>query len=282
MALASGQARRHNSRKEETMIFIPAGLAAIAVLFFFLGRKQGKKALDMQATETSTSADIQRLAKDIATEIGPGALNQTAELKGLVECSSPLKAEMSGTECVWYRSTVTREYEESYTEKDSNGNTRHATRRGSENVSTNERRLPFMIKDETGAIEVDPEGAAMDGERVLSRFEQGEPGATMRIGNFSMHIGAIGSGRRTLGYKLEEWAIPTGRNIYVLGEARDDGGRLRIAKPGTKGGRFLISLKSEEHLVKAAKTGSTVLGVLSAVFGVAAVVVLVLVLTGVI
>ena len=263
------------------MIFIPAGLAAVAVLFFFLSRGQGKKALDMQATETSTSAELERLARDIAAEIGPGSLNQVAEIKGVVESPNPLKAEMSGTDCIWYRSTVTREYEESYTEKDSNGNTRNATRRGSETVSANERRLPFLVRDSTGTIEVDPEGATMDGERVLSQFEQGERGASIRVGTFSMNIAAIGSGRRTLGYKLEEWAIPTGRNVYVLGEAKDDGGRLRVGKPGIKEGRFLISLKSEEQLVQAAKTGSTVLGVLSAVFGVAAVVILVLVLTGV-
>jgi hypothetical protein len=264
------------------MVFIPVGLAAIAVLFFFLSRGQGKKALDMQAIETSTSADLARLAADIAAEIGPGSLNQAAEVKGLVECSSPLKAEMSGTDCVWYRSIVTREYEESYTEKDSKGNTRNGTRRGSETVSTNERRLPFLVRDDAGTMEVDPEGATMDGERVLSKFEQGERGANIHIGSFSMNIGAIGSGRRTLGYKLEEWAIPTGRNIYVLGEAKDDGGRLRIGKPGSKGGRFLISLKSEEELVKAAQKGSMILKILSAVFGIAAVVVLVLVLTGVI
>ena len=263
------------------MIFIPAGLAAVAVLFFFLSRGQGKKALDMQAIETSSSADLVQLAADIAREIGPGSMNQTAEVKGVVECPDPLKAEMSGTDCIWYRSTVTREYEESYTEKDSNGNTRNGTRRGSETVSTNERRLPFLVRDSTGTIEVDPEGATMDGERVLSKFEQGERGTSIRLGSFSMNIGAIGSGRRTLGYKLEEWAVPTGRNVYVLGEAKDDGGRLRVGKPGTKGGHFLISLKSEEQLVKAAKTGSTVLGVLSAVFGGAAVVVLVLVLTGI-
>lgn len=264
------------------MIFIPVGLAAIAVLFYFLGRGQGKKALDMQAIETSTSADLARLAADIAAEIGAGSLNQPAEIKGATECQSPLTAEMSGTDCIWYRSTVTREYEESYTEKDTNGNTRNATRRGSEILSSNERRLPFMVRDSTGAIEVDPEGATMDGEQVLSRFEQGERSAGINIGGFSISLGALASGRRTIGYKLEEWAIPTGRNIYVLGEARDDGGRLRIGKPGTKDGRFLISLKSEEQLVKAAKTGSKVLGVLSAVSGVAAVVVLVLMLTGII
>lgn len=264
------------------MIFIPAGLAALAVLFFFLGRGQGRKAYDMQTTETSSAADLVRLASDIAKEIGAGSLAQAAELKGAIECDAPLSAEMSGTGCVWYRSVVTREYEEPYTEQDSDGKTRSGTRRGSETVSSNERRVSFRVRDATGACEVDPEGAAMDGERVLSRFERGDQGPSLSFGGLTVRLGGIGPGRRTIGYRLEEWAVPTGRTVYVLGEARDDGGRLRVAKPSAKGGRFLVSLKTEEELVRAAKSGSTTLTVLAGLFAAAAVAVLVLVLTGVI
>lgn len=264
------------------MIFIPAGLAALAVLFFFLGRGQGRKAYDMQTTETSSAADLDRLASDIAKEIGAGSLAQAAELKGAIECDAPLAAEMSGTECVWYRSVVTREYEEPYTERDSDGKTRSGTRRGSETVSSNERRISFRVRDASGACEVDPEGAAMDGERILSRFERGDQGPSLSFGGLTVRLGGIGPGRRTIGYRLEEWAVPTGRTVYVLGEARDDGGRLRVAKPSAKGGRFLVSLKTEEELVRAAKSGSTILTVLAGLFAAAAVAVLVLVLTGVI
>ncbi len=264
------------------MIFIPAGLAALAVLFFFLGRGQGRKAYQMQTTETSSAADLARLASDIAREIGGGSFAQTAELKGTIECDEPLAAEMSGAECVWYRSTVTREYEESFTERDADGKTRSGTRRGSETVSSNERRVPFRVRDATGACEVDPEGASMDGERVLSRFEPGDRGSSLSFGGFTVRLGGVGAGRRTIGYRLEEWAVPTGRAAYVLGEARDDGGRLRVGKPTAKGGRFLVSLKSEEELVRAAKSGSTVLTVLAGLSAAAAVTVLILVLTGVI
>jgi hypothetical protein len=264
------------------MIFIPVGLAAVAVILFFVGRSQGSKALDIASTETSTAAGLATEASDVAKEIGAGSFTKVAELKGLVECGRPLTAEMSGTECVWYRSTVTREYEESYTERDSDGKTRTGTRRGSENVSTNERRTPFMVRDDTGAVEVDPEGAPVEGVKVLSKFEQGDRGPSISIGSFKLSLGALGGGRRTIGYRLEESALPLGARVYVLGEARDDGGALRVAKPAAKGGRFIITVKSEEQLLKSAKTGSKVSGIIAVVLAVAAVVSLVLILAGLI
>jgi len=264
------------------MIFLPIGLAAIAVILFFVGRSQGSKALDIASTETSSAAGLATEASDVAKEIGAGSFTKVAEMKGAVECGSPLKAEMSGTECVWYRSTVTREYEETYTERDSDGKTRTGTRRGSENVSTNERRTMFMVRDETGAVEIDPEGAPVEGVKVLSKFEQGNHGPSISIGGFKLSLGAIGGGRRTIGYRLEESALPIGTRVYVLGEARDDGGRLRVAKPAAKGGRFIITVKSEEQLLKSAKTGSKVSGIIALVLAVAAVVTLVLLILGII
>ena len=263
------------------MIFLPIGLAAVAVILFFTSRGQGKKALDIGSTETSTAAGLAVEASDVAKEIGVGSFTKVAELKGTVECSSPLKSEMSDTQCVWYRSTVEREYEETYTERSSDGSSHTGTRRGSETVSSNERKTPFMVRDETGALEVDPEGAPIDGVRVLSKFEQGDRGPAISIGGFRLSLGAIGSGRRTLGYKLEEWALPIGTRVYVLGEARDDGGRLRVCKPATKGGRFIISVKSEEQLLKSAKSGSNTMAIISAVCLAGAVVTLVLILVGV-
>ncbi|MBU0928345.1 MAG: E3 ubiquitin ligase family protein [Spirochaetes bacterium] len=263
------------------MIFLPIGLAAVAAILFFIGRSQGKKALDIASTETSTAASLATEASDVAAEIGAGSFAKAAEIKGEVECDSPLEAEMSGIPCVWYRSTVVREYEESYTERDSNGNTRSGTRRGSETVSANERRERFMVRDATGAVEVDPEGAPMDGERVLSRFEQGDRGPALSIGGFRLALGAVGGGRRTIGYKLEEWALPVGARVYVLGEAKDEGGSLRVAKPSAKGGRFIITVKSEEQVLQAAKSGSAALRVAAAALGAAALAVLALMLAGI-
>ncbi len=254
------------------MIFIPIGLAGIAVILFFVGRGQNKKAYDMKSVQTSTAAELARSAADVSKEIGVGSFSQQAEVKGTAECASPLKSEMNGSDCVWYRSTVTREYEESYTERDSEGHTKTGTRRGSETVSSNERSVPFQLRDESGTITIDPEGASIDGERIVSQFEQGDRGPSLSFGNFRLNLGALGSGRRTIGYKLEEWAITLGKRLYVLGEARDDENRLRIGKPAKKGERFIISVKSEEDLTKSAESGAKIMSIVAIVLGVGAIV----------
>jgi len=68
----------------------------------------------------------------------------------------------------------------------------------------------------------------------------------------------------------------------VLGEAKDEGGTLRIAKPAAKGGRFIITMKSEEQLLSSAKTGSKVLNIIAAALAAGAIVTLVLVVLGII
>ncbi|MBU0937090.1 MAG: E3 ubiquitin ligase family protein [Spirochaetes bacterium] len=254
------------------MIFIPIGLFALGIVLFLVSRSQSKKAYDMQSVETSSSADLATAAADVAREIGAGSFHQQAELKGKAECDTPLSSEHAELPCIWYRSTITREYEERYTERDSEGRSQTRTRRGSEIVSTNERRTNFMLRDASGTISIDPEGASMDGEKLLSRFEQGKSGASVTIGGMSFNFGGLSGGRNTLGYRLEEWGIPVGKTLYILGEATDKDGQLHLAKPETKGQRYLISVKSEEQLVKAAKTGTLVLRIIAAVLAAGAVV----------
>jgi hypothetical protein len=72
-----------------------------------------------------------------------------------------------------------------------------------------------------------------------------------------------GGGRRTLGYRFTERAIPAGRQLYVLGEVADEGGELRVRKPAK--GRFIVSVRSEEAIVAGAKTGLLWTRILAAV-----------------
>jgi hypothetical protein len=263
--------------------------AAGALVLFLVGRSQGRKALEMRGTETSQAAELATGAKDVAAEIGSGSFSRRVELKGEIECASPLKAEISGVDCVHFRSVVTREYEESFVETDKDGNRRSGARKGSEQVSRNERFAPFAVRDATGTVEVDPTGAAIDEEKVLSRFEPASVGS-ISIGSRRLDLdsmgalvgAAMGSGRRTVGYKLEEWALPVGRRVYVLGEASDAGGALRVAKGHGKGARFIVSLKSEEDLVRTASGLSTGLTIGAAALAAAAVVLAILLALGVV
>ncbi len=269
------------------MTILAAALAAVSLVLLLVARAQRSKALDMRATETSTAADLAALASDVAKEIGPGSFTRVVELKGTAEAapgSPPLVAEMSGTPCVYCRAVATREYEERYEEVDKDGNRRSGTRRGSETVSSNERRAPFALRDGTGAVEIDLEGASVEAERTLSRFEPGEGRGAFSLGSFNLDLASLAraaGGRRTVGYRFEEWAIPIGRRLYVLGEADDSGGRLRVRKPGSKGARFIVSVKSEEELVKAATGLATGLTVAAALLGAGALVLAVLLILGI-
>jgi hypothetical protein len=242
------------------MAYVIAAVLVLGAVGLFLGSgAQKRKLTQIRGTETSTAASLKELAAAVAKDIGAGSFNQGAEVKGTIECEKPLTAELSETPCVSYTMSVTREYEETYWQTDDKGNRTRQTRRGSESMASNTRSVPFQVRDASGTIEVEPTGAKFVDEKVLSRFEQGGMGGTLRFGSFSLDAGRFlhTGDRRTIGYHLEESAIPVGRNIYVLGEAVDSDGRLRIGKPAAKGGAFIVSLKDEEQLVKGARSAST-------------------------
>jgi hypothetical protein len=261
-----------------TFIIIGAVLVLAAAGMILGSRGQERKLAQIKGVETSTAAELTELSASVAKEIGAGSFNQIVEVKGAIECSSPLISELSQTKCVYYRMSVTREYEETYWETDDKGNRTQRTRRGSESVAGNTRSVPFLVRDASGAIAVEPDGASFVDEKVFSQFEQGSgQGPARMFGSFSFDPGFFGqtAGRRTLGYKLEESAISIGRAVYVLGEAVDSDGRLRIRKPDKKGAAFIVSLKSEEQLVQGAKSaakGLKIAAIVAASLGVAGIV----------
>lgn len=219
---------------------------------FLASIKQGKKLQQMKITETYDVNEIIQEAKDVAEGLGEkGSFNKIAEVKGKILCDTPIKSELAQIDCVHYSMKVTRNWEEKYWETDAEGNKTQRIRTGSDVVASNDRSVPFYIEDNTGKIKIDPAGSEMYKEKVYSRFLQGEPnGPSITIGSFSFNFGNVspGSGRRTIGYTYEEHAIPLNRNMYVLGEAVDNGGDLRITKPKDKENKFIVSLKSEEEL----------------------------------
>ena len=117
-----------------------------------------------------------------------------------------------------------------------------------------------LVEDASGRIAVEPEGAKIVAERILSRFGPGEAGSEgLRLGRFALRSVPGLSSRRTLGSRYAEHAIPIDREVYVLAEAGDSAGRLRMQRPSAKGGRFIISLKGEEELSRRARLAAVVL-----------------------
>ena len=234
------------------MIIAGIILLAIGALLLFLRGKSQAQLLDIKFVKTSAISDVVDMQQSVASEIGPGGFRQQVELKGQCSTDAPLRAELSGQECVYYSMTVSERYEERYTETDSSGNTQQKTRTGTTVVTSNTQSVPFTLTDATGSILVEPDGASIDARSVVNRYDPHQQGMTaLQFGSFSFQLGGIGGGgRRILGYEYRESIIPTGQQLYILGDAADAGGTLSVRLPQEKGKPYIVSIKSEEELTR--------------------------------
>jgi len=204
---------------------IAGGLVALAIGLIFARSRQSDKLMQMKGTETSQAKELHELQAAVAGDMGAGSFNQIAELKGKSVCSTPLMSELAKSPCVYYSMRVSREYEETYWDTDSNGNRVQKTRRGSDTVAQNTRFTPFELQDATGSIKVIPDGATFVTEKAFSHFEPGEvQGRSLSFGGFTITLSNALTGAaqsRTLGYRYEEDIIPIDKSLYVIGEAAD-------------------------------------------------------------
>ncbi len=235
-------------------------LCLIGGFLVFIYFKQKKKVEALSGIETTTASALKEIWQGVSGEIGTGSFEEPSEVKGVLECEHPIESEIGKQPCAYYSMRVLRKWEEEYYENDSEGNRQRKTRQGSDTVSSNTRSVPFLVRDDTGTVKVDPTDANIDGERIVDRFEpeSAVSGGTISFGNFSFSLGGVGrtGGRRTLGYQFTESILPLNRRVYILGAASDSSGELMIQKPREKG-QFIISLKSEEELIKSSKSGMT-------------------------
>jgi E3 Ubiquitin ligase len=89
----------------------------------------------------------------------------------------------------------------------------------------------------------------------VDRFEPGAAAGVVRYRGFELPvIGMRGlPNRRTLGYHFKEEVLPLGRAVYVLGTATDRDGSLAVARSQESHDPFLVSLKTRDHVVRAAR-----------------------------
>jgi len=233
------------------MAIFGAILLIIGVVLFFVQRNYSTKLRSIQSAIPATVAELQKIASEIAAEIGSGNLREYVKVRGLIRSDRPLLSELKQQPCVHYTMRVVREYEEKTQTKDSEGRTKIETRKSSETVSNNSRSIPFLLEDRSGQILVNPDGGNIDTEQILDEFRHGDS-TSISFGGFTMSFGnSFGVGdRRTLGYRYTESILPCDREVLVIGTAADDGGNVTLRKPIQSDKKFIISLKSEEALAK--------------------------------
>lgn len=243
---------------------VPAiiGLVVIGIgaLLVMQRRKAQDKLLEIKSTQTSTTKDLTEMCKTINDELGTrGGFKQQAEVKGFVKCDKPLTSELSKQPCVYYDMKVEERYEETYMEKDAQGNQQRRTRTGNVTVAGNSQNIHFFVEDETGRITVNPNGASIEPVQVVSKYEPYANRSSVSFGSFTFQIPTRSGDRRILGYQFTERIIPLDRRVFVLGEATDSSGELMIQAPSEKGKPFIVTLKSEEELTKSTESSIAML-----------------------
>jgi len=241
------------------LLFAVIFLVAGGVLLYFRNRTKQKSAI-MGQTETSNASDV--------ASIVPGRL---VEVKGTVRCDKPLTSEMAEKTCVYYASTVTREY----LERDYDDDNDAGSDRSSEIIAQNVQFAPFVVEDDSGSVAVDAEGAEVDARQVVNRFDRnvGNEGS-FSLGGMTVNLGG---GERTIGYRYTESILPVDESVYMLGTVQEGGG-IGAPQPGEGGHRFVVSHRSEEaHTQSLGKTAlwlgvggaaSLVLGVVLLIIGI--------------
>ncbi|HEX8104737.1 MAG TPA: GIDE domain-containing protein [Solirubrobacteraceae bacterium] len=234
-------------------------LSAVALYFFFDARGTLQAA---QKSETLTCGEIDELSQAAAEAVGAGSFSHACEVAGVAVGAEhgPLHAPESGVECIWHRSTVTEHYWD--WERDSDGDRRRV--RKERQLSSHASETAFIVDDGTGKIPVDPRGADIDGEeKVVDRMEDADDGRSGGGSGFASLVANLGQslmgGDSTIALEYEEWVIRSGARVYALGEVRDDGGRVRLAKPAK--GKMIISTRSEEEVTGSARKTMTLAAV---------------------
>lgn len=221
------------------MIFFGIFLLVLAGIFFFIARGQNTKAAKLAGTDMYDAATLQALHTRITASLGGDALAEQCEVFGVVEADQPLRGKLSGKAVVWYRATVTREYEEQVSRRDEDGKLETVTESGSEQIEAHREHIDFYVRDASGRVRIDPADADLELVDTHSSLTQPD----------QQHSGR----RRITGIRSVERALPLGAQVFIHGCAIDRSGEVVITKhPREHAENFIISLRSERELLQSA------------------------------
>lgn len=160
-----------------------------------------------------------RFIDDIPRSKVRGVFVGMAEVGGTVECAAPLRSFLAECDCVHYRYSVEEHWRrtvtESYTDKDGNRRTRTRVESGWTTVDSGGDLCRFFLRDDTGALRIDPDGAEVNANLVFD--ETCGEGSALYYGK-----GPAGSVRDSTGRRcFKEHAIRVGDAVEVIGQARE-------------------------------------------------------------
>lgn len=195
------------------------------------------------ARRTQRKANILGRAAPVTAEsIRHSFPGEMVSIAGTSRSEQELLSQHAGEPCIYFESSIIREYQRRRSSR------RGGRSRGSETVESFTRSVPFSVEDQTGQVQVDPEGAEFDARETMNRYVPNED----RQGAFSLGGISINIGNReqTLGHRYVEKTISVDSPVFVLGVV-DEGGSIRTPDAGRSNAGFFISYRDEKSLKRA-------------------------------
>lgn len=189
-----------------------------------------------------------RQVADTPTSKAQGVFIGEVELAGTVQCAAPLRSPMAGIICGWYRNRVEEEWERWETEvsRDSKGNvqTRRVRKSGWKEIASDLSTTPFLVADETGAVQVLPAGAEVHAPTVFS--ERADRGSALYYRLGPPQGIADSTGRR----RFHEEALGLGGGVFVWGRAQERTDCVAPEIVAAQGTPLVISAHGEKSLLR--------------------------------
>ena len=218
---------------------------------------------------------FKRTVEDVPTSKVKGVFYGLNEVKGSVKSDEPLQTYLTERPSVWYEWKISEHWKKTETYRDKDGNRKTRTKSGWRTVDSGGSYKSFFLKDETGELLVEPEGAKIDAPSTLSCTCR--PSDPLYYGKGP--DGAIANS--TYRRKFSEHSLTPGDDLYVLGPAKL---REEVAQPmigQSKEARyFFISTKSEAQIIRSKNIWAFFIVLFSFVAALAAPVVAILIETG--
>ena len=189
----------------------------------------------------------ERLLSMLPTVKTQGVFIGFVELKGTADVRRPLTSALAEERCVHYTWSVEEHWSRTVTETytDNEGKTRTRTRHesGWTTVADGGEMIPFYLRDDTGVLRVDPQGAKIE-PVVLFEQECGEGHPLYYAKGPPDAISNSDYERRFV-----EHGLPVGVPLYVVGQSRE---REDVVAPeiahDPKAPMFLITTRSEKDI----------------------------------
>lgn len=213
----------------EPPLFICLGCWLVAGLTFFVGYRRAARRYDIISEVPGVAC------RDV-----PGLGGAMVEVNGTVRCATPVVSDLARVTCVAFVCSVTEHWTTTRTERDSKGNTRTVTEHHSETRYSNDIRVSFDVCDESGSVRVEPEAASIDLLDSMDGLDGPRPDSPA-YDITPHHFG----GR----LRYSESVLPVEQRVYVLGQV---GAENQITQPDCDR-PYIISYRSEESLLSAAR-----------------------------